>query len=138
MRPGILIVLAAAVVVVASAGAARVARPDLVVLKASAPSSQLAPGARFVVRDTIVNRGGATAAQSQARYFILRAGKRVSLGVRRVQGLRPRKKASGKGRAKLPAKLATGRYALVVCADARGAVRESNERNNCATVRGAL
>jgi CARDB len=106
---------------IASAGAAGL--PDLV--EASVTFSQ--HGRTLQVRDTVGNRGGASASASRTAYFV--GAKRI--GSRPVRSLLPRALSEGSRRLTIPGVVPPGSWRLRACADARAQVRESNERNNC-------
>jgi CARDB len=106
---------------IASAEAAGV--PDLV--ETSVSFSQ--HGRTLQVRDTVGNRGGATASASWTAYFV--GAKRI--GGRPVRSLLPSVAMRGSGTLKIPSVVRPGSWRFRACADARARVRESNERNNC-------
>jgi CARDB len=106
---------------IAAADAVRL--PDLV--ETSVTLSQ--HGRTLQVRDTVVNRGSATASASRVGYYV--TGKRI--GARPVAPLRARAAARGSKTLTVPSSVPLGSWRLRACADSRARVRESNERNNC-------
>jgi CARDB protein len=106
---------------IASGGAAGL--PDLV--ETSVTVSQ--HGRTLVVRDTVGNRGGATASASWTAYFV--GAKRIAS--RPVRSLFPGAASQVSRRLTIPAAVPPGSWRFRACADARARVRESNERNNC-------
>jgi hypothetical protein len=97
--------------------------PDLV--ETSVTFSQ--HGRTLQVRDTVGNRGGATASASWTAYFV--GGKRI--GGRPVRSLLPSVATRASRTLKIPSIVPPGSWRFRACADARARVRESNERNNC-------
>lgn len=149
-RTTILLALAGAGAALPSTAAA--ARPDLVTAAVGDPPRTVAAGAAFRVTDTARNRGRGPAGASTTRFYLSPNAPR-SLRERRASTTDPRTAATdvllGGGRA-VPALRAGGRsrarrattlvvpgatrpgvYALLGCADDRGAVRESAEDRNC-------
>lgn len=125
----------AIVLVAVFAPAAQAAKPraDLRVTKVSLSSRALLAGEQLTVRWTVANAGRATAAKSTTQ-LVLSTDARLDradlrLGSRSQKALRARKRASGRLSVRLAAP--ARRYSLLVCADARGKVRERSERNNC-------
>jgi len=87
------------------------------------------------VSDTTENRGGRRAPPTATAYFLSKDKKKSrsdkALGRRRaVKRLGSRKSSRGSKRVSVPA-VSLGSYFVLACADARGAAKEANERNNC-------
>jgi len=120
----------------ASTGQVQVLRTNLVVTFVSNPPSTAAPGSGFTVTDTVRNIGPSGAPGSTTQYYLsLDAQKDLTdaplSGTRSVPSLDAGTDSSGP--ASLTVQLATpaGTYFLLACADATGAVPESNEEDNC-------
>jgi CARDB len=113
------------------------ARPDLVVSKLGKPPARLAAGTSFKVRDTTRNSGRAAAGASRTAYYLALerhfGSKDVSVGARAVAALARGAWSKGGASVKVPATMQAGSYYLIACADARHAVRERSERDNCRT-----
>jgi hypothetical protein len=109
------------------------ARPDLVVSSISNPPAVAFEGHVFAVTDRTSNIGGATARATVTQYYLTSSGNRTAVGRRLVVRLKPGRSSRGLSHAKVLDSVAPGIYSLVACADGKGAVRESNERNNCRT-----
>jgi CARDB len=99
--------------------------PDLV--ETSVTFSQ--HGRTLQVRDTVGNRGGATAAASSTAYFV--GAKRI--GRRPVRPVLAGASARGSWTLTISRLVPPGSRRFRACADVRAQVRESNERNNCRT-----
>jgi hypothetical protein len=106
---------------IASADAAGL--PDLV--ETSVTLSQ--HGRTLDVRDTVGNRGRATASASWTAYLV--GARRI--GSRPVRSLLPGAASRASRRLTIPAVVPPGSWRFSACADTRARVRESNERNNC-------
>jgi hypothetical protein len=127
------------VLVVASCALAPTAdaksRPDLVVSKLTTKPTALSPGELLSIADVTVNRGKSSAPKSVTAFFLSRDTRLsrddIRLGQVAVGKLRPGRKAAAGPRLKVPASATPGSYRLLACADARGKVKEPNERNNC-------
>jgi hypothetical protein len=110
-------------------------RADLVEASLSKPPPAARPNVQFTAFDAVRNRGSATARRSTTRYYLsldkIRSTNDSLAGSRSVPALRAGK--SSRGQATLVTRVATvpGMYYVIVCADARRAVRERSERNNC-------
>jgi hypothetical protein len=115
------VALTGLVVGLASADAAGL--PDLV--ETSVMFSQ--HGRTLKVRDTVGNRGSATARASRTAYIL--DAKRI--GSRPVGALLSHAVARGSRTLTIPSDVPAGSWRLRACADTRAQVRESNERNNC-------
>jgi subtilase family serine protease len=125
--------LIASGVAFASTKTSRATRPDLVVSSVSNPPDVTFPGHAFSVTDRTRNVGGARARGTVTRYYLSSSGKRTAIGGRSIVSLRSGASSRGSAKATVPVTIEFGTYSLVACADARGAVREANERNNCRT-----
>ena len=124
--------------ILGAAGSAHAARkgPDLVVRKASVPTSTLESGGLVRIRDQVKNKGNRRSKRSITRYYVSLDRKRSpdderATGKRRVKRLGAKKRAKGRTRVRIQAELALGRYRLLACADDRKKVKETRERNNC-------
>jgi CARDB len=135
-RSHLLLPLAVGLLAVCAPGALAeraVSRPDLVETGVASYVAAVPTEKPFKIHDRVRNRGAAAAKSSLTRYFIKRGGTRVPIGLRKIPRLGPGKASAGTGVAIVPSEIPTGAYPLVACADSAGAVRESNERNNCLT-----
>lgn len=119
-------------------GAAHAAapRPNLVVAAFSATPGQVRAGGSVTVSARVRNAGPGRAGASKTA-FLLSADRQadrrdVRLGAPRpVRLLGARATASVATRVTVPSATKPGAYWLIACADADGAVRESNEHDNC-------
>jgi CARDB protein/copper-binding protein NosD len=112
------------------------AQPDLVATSVSNPPSRVRRRGTLSVTDVVGNQGTGTAAASIARYYlsvdaVRSAGDQLLTGDRAVPSLAPGAQSAGTVSVKVPVTMATGSYFLLVCADDRNLVAESNEGNNC-------
>ncbi|HWK27650.1 MAG TPA: RHS repeat-associated core domain-containing protein [Solirubrobacter sp.] len=119
----------------APAAQAAPARPDLKIAKGAATPREAAPGGQITVTWTIFN-GGKKAAGKSTTDLVLSTDakldkKDLKLASVTEKALKARKTAAHSLKVKIPAKATARRYTLLVCADARGKVRESGEKNNC-------
>jgi hypothetical protein len=112
-------------------------KPDLVVPLFLPPILMSGGGKTFFVIESTQNTSSFPAAASITRYFLsatnpVDPAKARVVGERAVPALMP---SEGSGVKQLqfvlPSKLPAGRYYLAACADAAGAVEESDESNNC-------
>jgi subtilase family serine protease len=134
-------VIAAALIVALGASAAAFsapgggvrARPDLVVNSLANPPAVVSAGDGFSARDRTRNIGKATARATVTRYYLSKGGQRTQVARRSVGLLKPGRSSAGSITAKVPETLDTGTYSFVACADAPGAITETNEKNNCRT-----
>jgi subtilase family serine protease len=127
------IALTGSAIAFAATGSQLRARPDLVVSSLSNPPSVVLEGGTFQVRDRTRNRGSAAAGRTVTEYYLSGNGRRVPAGRHSVPRLRPGRSSARTGTVRVLSSLEIGTYSLVACADGAGAVRESNERNNCRT-----
>jgi hypothetical protein len=127
--------LVGVLLIATGAAGAGAARPDLVEASVVVAKRQLAAGAWLRVSDTVVNRGRIASGPSSTGYYLSRDraadGRDRLLARRAVRGLAPRDASTGSKRVRIPASTARGIYHVVVCADHRRAVGETDERNNC-------
>lgn len=126
-------------------------RPDLEVTKVSVDKTTVTEAARIKVTHTVANRGKAPA-KASVSHFYLTTDVRRSLAERRasttnprsslvdirLQGERPVRaikpgKSIGATAVSVVVPIGTppGRYTVLACADDRGTVTESDERDNC-------
>jgi hypothetical protein len=98
-------------------------RPDLV---ETAVSVSQHDGA-LRVTDVVRNLGGTAAPPSATGYYLARR----RIGDRSVGSLRPGAVSRGSKTLTIPSSVKPGSYRLLACADGRGRIRESDERNNC-------
>ena len=115
--------------------------PDLVVKKLSLPDHAIG-GSTITVRDTVANRGTASARGSTTAFYLSFDGKLddndIKLKEQRTVGRITRGKFSaGATKVVVPAYL-TGLFDVIACADDASKVKESNEKNNCRTARTPL
>lgn len=130
---------------------AAVKRADLAVVSATVSKTTLAEGDTLVVSHVVKNRGTAKAAATQTRFYLStnvatsqaeRVRSRTNprsapqdvllVGAAPVVAVRPGKQVSVRSvTLTVPVGTAAGSYAVLVCADDRGTVREKSETNNC-------
>ncbi|MEQ6902000.1 CARDB domain-containing protein [Nocardioides sp. YIM 152588] len=108
------------------------ARPDLTVAAVTAPA-RVAEGKRLKVGATVRAASGARAGATRTRFLLSRD--RKAGGADRVLATVKTSAVPGGGRrtvtARGPARVATGRWYVLACADATRRVRERREGNNC-------
>jgi subtilase family serine protease len=109
------------------------ARPDLVVSSLSNPPAVSFAGRSFSVNDRTRNIGRATARATVTQYYLHNSETRFAAGHRSVIRLTAERSSRGSANAVVLDTVPIGTYSFVACADGKGAVRESNERNNCRT-----
>ena len=128
------LLIAAAMLAPAAADAAP-ARSDLTVSRVAPSSARLSLGGVVKVRQTVANRGTASAGRSTARYYLSTNGRRSArnllLGSHSVPAVRPGFSARGGANIRVSRALPPGSYRLIVCADGARRVREARESNNC-------
>lgn len=111
--------------------------PDLVVPLFVPPVLMSEGGKTFFATDWTQNTGSFPAAASTTRYFLsatnpVDPAKAQVVGERAVPALGPGERSEVKQlQFVLPSELHADTYYLAACADAAGAVLESDERNNC-------
>jgi subtilase family serine protease len=121
---------------VASAATVLVAWPDLLATTLSSVPAGAAPGAAFIVTDTVQNVSAVSAGASVTRYYlsldaVKDAGDVRLTGYRSVPVLAGGAVSSGPRTVAVPATAPLGTYRLLVCADDLLAVKETDEANNC-------
>jgi CARDB len=122
----------------ASTQAAAATRADLKVSALTqAPKSVLA-GDRFEVTVAVRNAGARRASRTRLAAFLSDDARRDAgdlrlLGAPGVKPLRRHRRVERARRFHVPEGTPPGRYRLIVCADAGGAVTERSESNNCRT-----
>ena len=95
-----------------------------------------APGASFLVTDTVKNQGPAAAVASTTRYYLSSdalkdAGDTLLSHTRSVPALADGATSTGTVMVTIPSNTVLGNYFLLACADDTNAVVESNDTNNC-------
>jgi subtilase family serine protease len=111
---------------------------------ATAPSAPLlAPGGKFSVTDTVQNTGLSLSASSTTRYYLsLDATKSADdvllSGTHSVPGLDGGASHTATATVTVPAATSLNSYFLLVCADDKAAVAESDEADNCVASPGAI
>jgi hypothetical protein len=123
-----------ALIATALAGAAEpaaAARPDLVVSALASPPPFAVPGETFEVTSSVANQARPRARASVTRYRLTDGTQRYRAGHRFTPALGGHASSHAVARLTLPAALPDGEFRLIACADARGEVRERDERNNC-------
>lgn len=114
---------------------------DLAVPFFTPPALISAPGREFVMNEATTNLGNKTAPPSVTRYYIatqwpVDRSQAVVVGEREVPALAPGEKSEKRQMVfRVPSSLPAGDYYLDACADALGAVMETDEQNNCASSR---
>lgn len=126
---------------IASSSPVVVKAPDLVEVSVSDPPATAAKGSSFDVSDTVSNAGNAAALASTTRFFMSLDGKKNASdtalsGQRTVAALLPGAASPATTAVTVPLAIASGKYYVLVCADANKKVIESNatgtgEKNNC-------
>jgi CARDB len=114
-------------------------RPDLVVESAGEPpDSAIADNNDFLVSFTVGNQGRARARRASLARAYLSVGRvlsaddrRRNVGSRRVRALRAGRSQTRRLTVRIPPAFRLGEYFLIICADVRNVVRESNDRANC-------
>lgn len=115
--------------------------PDLAVPFFTPPALVSAPGAEFVMNEATTNLGNKAAPPSVTRYYIathwpVDRSQAVVVGEREVPALAPGEASEKRQMVfRVPSSLPPGDYYLDACADALGAVMETDEQNNCASSR---
>ena len=122
----------------ASQTAARIAKPDLVVVALASSPAAATPGANLSVTDNTKNQDLVAVGATRTRYYLsLQSANggidRLLIGGRAVPGLAPGASSIATVVVSIPATTALGTYRLLACADDTGAVPEVSETNNCLT-----
>ncbi|HEX8083701.1 MAG TPA: CARDB domain-containing protein [Solirubrobacteraceae bacterium] len=113
-------------------------KPDLVVSAAAEPPDFVPLDGDFLASFTVDNQGRGRARQTSLARAYLSVGRVLSaddrrrrVGQRRVRPLAPGRSASRRMVVEIPPTFQTGEFFLIVCADVRNVVKESNDRANC-------
>jgi hypothetical protein len=127
--------VAAGCLVAAPAAHAATPRPDLAASKLASPPASVTPGQSFSLSATVANNGRRAAGGSVATVLLSKDKKRgksdLSVGSVKTRALKKGKHVTLKLKVKLPAKLTSGSYYVLLCVDAKHKVKESSEGNNC-------
>jgi hypothetical protein len=117
-------------------------KPDLVISAARATGKQYAfKGDRFNLRVTAWTRNVKTrhdrrhAGPTLTQIYLEHGGDHYELDKNAVPGLKPGAEDQAEVRVVTRNQYKAGEYRIVICADAKDQVRESNEGNNCRRVR---
>jgi hypothetical protein len=111
---------------------------------ATAPSAPLlAPGGKFSVTDTVQNTGLSPTSSTTTRYYLSLDAARSAddtllSGTHSVPGLDPGAGHTATVAVTIPTGTPPGNYFVLVCADDRSVVAESNEADNCIATPGAI
>ena len=103
----------------------------------------VAAGEGFLVTDSTLNRGLATALGIRIRYFLStndRKGDtdRILQGARVVSSLAPSERSTGTVTVGVPVNTPDGSYHVIACADHVNAIPEMRENNNCLASSGRI
>lgn len=113
------------------------AKPDLTVESAAEPPDFQPRDGDFLATFTVGNQGTRSAGRSVARAYlslgrVLSADdRRRRVGDRRVRRLRGGRSLTRRMIVNIPPEFQTGEYFLIICADVRNQVDETNDRANC-------
>jgi hypothetical protein len=118
-------------------------KPELLETAVSDPPVAASRGTSFVVTDSVANLGNAPAVASITLYYLSvdatdRGRDQPLLGERAVPPLAVSETSTGTTTVTVPSKTTTGTYLLLVCADNRHDVQESEESNNCIVSSGVI
>lgn len=110
--------------------------PDLAVTYIGNLPAGKKRGRSFIVKDTVMNTGGARAGRFVMRYYLsidtIKGGNDILLkGNRIALKLKAGKNSIGKTTLTIPKKTPPDNYYLIACADDTNRVSESNETDNC-------
>ncbi|UCD34219.1 MAG: hypothetical protein JSU90_07905, partial [Nitrospiraceae bacterium] len=113
--------------------------PDLIVTYVGNVPAGKKRGGKFTIKERVTNEGGYAGSSSIVRYYLSKNKTRdskdkrlkASRGGRLVSALAGGESSSGKVKLAIPEKTKPGRYYVLVCADDRDNVSESDESNNC-------
>jgi hypothetical protein len=117
--------------------------PDLLVAAVSDPVALASPGSAYGVTDTTTNQGAVLAGRSTTHFYLSLDAVR-SADDRRLTGRRPVPplgagvSSTRSTKVTIPRSLAPGVYWQLACADAKTAVAESNELDNCLASTGTI
>jgi hypothetical protein len=124
--------------VFAGSAAAQAPRPDLVVSGAAEPPDFVPLDGDFLATFTVDNQGRGRARQLSLARAYLSVGRVLSaddrrrrVGQRRVRALSPGRSTTRRMVVEIPPQFRTGEYFLIVCADVRNVIDETNDRANC-------
>ena len=111
-------------------------KPDLQPNTVSALPATAVPGSIITLRYNLNNRGGGAAKTTVTRFFLSldkrRSGRDYPFSTRRTEKrLRPGRIARSRVALRIPRRVPSGVFFVLVCADASKKVRERSERNNC-------
>jgi parallel beta-helix repeat protein len=120
----------------ASAAQVQVGKPDLVTTAISDPPATASRGTHLSVVDTVKNQGTVPAESSRVQYYLSldsqkNTGDKLLTGSRTVPSLAAGDVSTGTASVTIPTNTVFGSYFLMACADAKSAVAESDETNNC-------
>src|SRR4051812_20811557 len=119
MRRVIALALAAALVPATAAEAAK--KTDLTISKAGSSGGTVS---------WTVKAAGANAGKSTTGVYLVKDGKKTSVGTVATKAIKAKKTVAGSLKLKVPGSLAAGQYTVLVCADSASKVKESKETNN--------
>jgi subtilase family serine protease len=127
----------------ASAGAVRIGRPDLVETAVTNPPPAARPGTTLTVTDTVRNQGATTSGVSATRYYLSVDGQKgagdiLLAGWRSVAALAPDAVSTQTVTLVIPVTAPLSTYRLLACADDTNLVVESDEANNCLASAGTV
>jgi VCBS repeat-containing protein len=136
-------VLALVLALGGSGQALAASRADLKVTKVSAAPASETAGSSFKVSVTVKNAGGRKAKASKLAAYLSLDARRGAGDVRlngapKVKALKHGRTDKGGRRFTIPPGAKAGVYRVLVCADAKGAVKERSEGNNCRAAKGSL
>ncbi|HEX8204950.1 MAG TPA: CARDB domain-containing protein [Solirubrobacteraceae bacterium] len=113
-------------------------KPDLVVSSAAEPPDFVPLDGDFLASFTVDNQGRGRARQASLARAYLSIGRVMSaddrrrrVGQRRARPLGPGRSTTRRMVVDIPAQFRTGEYFLIVCADVRNVIDETNDRANC-------
>ncbi|HEV2814662.1 MAG TPA: CARDB domain-containing protein [Solirubrobacteraceae bacterium] len=117
---------------------AQVPKPDLVVSSAAEPPDFVPLDGDFLASFTVDNQGRGRARQVSLARAYLSVGRVLSaddrrrrVGQRRVRALSPGRSTTRRMVIEIPPAFRQGDYFLIVCADVRNVIDETNDRANC-------
>ena len=114
------------------------AKPDLMVSSSAEPPDFVPLDGDFLASFTVDNQGRGRARRTSLARAYLSVGRVLSaddrrrrVGDRRVRALSPGRSTTRRMVVEIPAQFQTGEYFLIVCADVRNVIDETNDRANC-------
>lgn len=128
----------------AAAGSASAkSKPNLKVTVFAATTGSHVAGAKLLNTATVANKGKASAAASRTTFHLSLDRKKskddIALaGEQKVAKLKKGKSKKAATSVTIPAGAAAGSYYVGACADGKGAVKESNEKDNCSFSRSPI